>query len=88
MQEALRKQQRLNFENSVKEIGELSRMCDETLKYVGTLLPRPDASLIEMDKIQLNKDESKELNKRLRNIKSRVESQQGRSLEAYLETLM
>lgn len=40
MQEALRNQQKLNYENSIKEIGELIRIDEETLKFVGTLLPR------------------------------------------------
>ena len=39
---------------------------------VGSLLPRPDCSFIEMDKIQLSKEESKDLNRRLRSIKGRV----------------
>ncbi|CAD8138574.1 unnamed protein product [Paramecium pentaurelia] len=86
MQEALRKQQYENFEKSKRDIGDLIKITDDTLKMVGSLLPRPDCSFIEMDKIQLNKEESKDLTRRLRNIKGRVDGLKG--YENVMETLV
>ncbi|CAK60574.1 unnamed protein product (macronuclear) [Paramecium tetraurelia] len=86
MQEALRKQQYENFEKSKRDIGDLIKITDETLKMVGSLLPRPDCSFIEMDKIQLSKEESKDLTRRLRSIKGRVDGLKG--YESVMETLV
>ncbi|CAD8132046.1 unnamed protein product [Paramecium pentaurelia] len=86
MQEALRKQQYENFEKSKRDIGDLIKITDDTLKMVGSLLPRPDCSFIEMDKIQLSKEESKDLTRRLRNIKGRVDGLKG--YENVMETLV
>ncbi|CAD8076526.1 unnamed protein product [Paramecium sonneborni] len=86
MQEALRKQQYENFEKSKRDIGDLIKISDDALKMVGSLLPRPDCSFIEMDKIQLSKEESKDLNRRLRSIKGRVEGLKG--FESMMETLV
>ncbi|CAD8142749.1 unnamed protein product [Paramecium octaurelia] len=86
MQEALRKQQYENFEKSKRDIGDLIKITDETLKMVGSLLPRPDCSFIEMDKIQLSKEESKDLTRRLRSIKGRVDGLKG--YESMMETLV
>ncbi|CAD8054309.1 unnamed protein product [Paramecium sonneborni] len=86
MQEALRKQQYENFEKSKRDIGDLIMITDDALKMVGSLLPRPDCSFIEMDKIQLSKEESKDLNRRLRSIKGRVDGLKG--FESMMETLV
>ncbi|KAM3135280.1 hypothetical protein pb186bvf_012578 [Paramecium bursaria] len=86
MQEALRKQQKQTFEKSIQDHGEFVDVIDEALKYMGTLLPRPDASLIEMDKVQLGKEQQTNLNRRLRSIKNKVENQ--KNLSQFVQTLV